>query len=226
LIALEPENPTVHFWRAMMALTEKADLTEWGRALEALPSSTKNEPDRFSQLISYLFLSRDWAKARKLIRSNSSEELPFFLDSTRVPRLCLEIPFAKHQGEHPEANAEFGEARNKLLQKVKEHPENPYLLAYLGQIDAYLGRKQQAIEEAKRAVQMSPDGVEGPWLQSILAVVYSFTNEPDLAFQVLDVSIKTPRGVSYGELKLDPDWDPLRADPRFDKLLAELAPKD
>jgi predicted Zn-dependent protease len=139
--------------------------------------------------------------------------------------VCLEIPFAKHQGEQ-ETNAEFGEARNKLLQKVKEHPEDPYLLIYLGQIDAYLGRKQEAIEEARRAVEMSPDGIEGPVLNCLLAVVYALTNEPDIAFQVLDVSIKTPRGITYGDLKLDPDFDPLRADPRFEKLLAELAPKD
>ena len=59
-----------------------------------------------------------------------------------------------------------------------------------------------------------------------LATVYAWTNEPDLAFQELDVSPKTPRGVSYGELKLDPDWDPLRTDPRFNKLLAQLAPKE
>ena len=143
-----------------------------------------------------------------------------------VPRVCLEIPIAKHQGEHPETNAEFREARNKLLQKVKEHPEDPFLLTILGQIDAYLGRKQEAIEEARRALEMSPDGIEAPVLNFFLAIVYALTNEPDLAFQILDVSIKTPRGVTYGDLKLFPDFDPLRADPRFDKLLAELAPKD
>ena len=89
-----------------------------------------------------------------------------------------------------------------------------------------MGRKHEAIEEAKRAVGMWPDAVDGPVLMANLAVVYALTNEQDLAFQILDVSIKTPRGVSYGELKLNPDFDPLRADPRFDKLLAELAPKD
>jgi hypothetical protein len=105
---------------------------------------------------------------------------------------------------------EFGAARDELLQKVKEHPEEWFLLNYLAITDAYLDRNQEAIEEAKRAVGMWPDAVDGPVLMANLAVVYALTNEPDLAFQILDVSIKTPRGVSYGELKLDPDWDPLR----------------
>jgi hypothetical protein len=89
-----------------------------------------------------------------------------------------------------------------------------------------LDRKQEAIQEAKRAVEMLPDAIDGPRLKYILATVYAWTNEPDLAFQELDVSAKTPMGVTYGGLKLDPDWDPLRTDPRFNKLLAQLAPKE
>ena len=112
-----------------------------------------------------------------------------------VPRVCLEIPIAKYQGEHPEMNAEFLAARNQVLRKVEEHPEDPTLLSALGKIDAYLGRKQEALQEAKRAVEMLPvskDALDGPALVDNLATVYAWTNEPDLAFQALDVSIKTP----------------------------------
>jgi serine/threonine protein kinase len=224
LIALRPENQNVKFRMAWMSFDEKADLTELRRALEALPSSMKNEPRMFAHLIQLLILSRDWTKPRELIRNSSSEELPY--GPVQVPRACLEIQVAYYQGEHPERNAEFAAARNELLQKVKEHPADCFLLTYLAIIDAYLSRNQEAIEEARRAVRMCPDGEDGPLLMCHLAVVYAITNEPDLAFQVLDVSIKTPGGVTYGDLKLNPDWDPLRADPRFDKLLAELAPND
>jgi hypothetical protein len=82
-------------------------------------------------------------------------------------------------------------------------------------------------EEAKRAVETLPisrDAMAGPFLVINLAIVYARTNEPDLAFQNLAISAKMPGGVSYGELKLDPAWDPLRNDPRFDQLLAQLAP--
>jgi tetratricopeptide (TPR) repeat protein len=226
LIAVEPQNPSVKLVKAMTSFDERADLSAWHSALEALPLSMKEDPEMFPILFEFFICSRDWMKARELVRSSSTQELPFNIGGPKVPRKCLEIQIAKCQGEHPEMDAEFGVARNQLLQKVEEHPEDPYLLIYLGQIDAYLGRKQEAIQEAKRAAEMLPDAIDGPILKSILAIVYAWTNEPDLAFQALDVLIRTPRGVSYGDLMLDPDWDPLRKDPRFDKLLAQLAPKD
>jgi hypothetical protein len=73
---------------------------------------------------------------------------------------------------------------------------------------------------------ISEDAERGPALVSNLAVVYALTNEPDLAFEELDVSVKTPGGILYGDLKFDPAFDALRKDPRFDKLLAQLAPHD
>lgn len=120
-------------------------------------------------------------------------------------------------------------ARDQLNRKVGKNPEDPILLSTLGTIDAALGRKQEAIQEAKRAIETVPiskDGEIGPGLVTNLAIVYELTNELELAFQGLSVSVKTPNGLLYGELKLDPAWDPLRKDPRFDKLLAELAPRN
>jgi hypothetical protein len=102
-------------------------------------------------------------------------------------------------------------------------------LSALGVIDAAWGRKQEAIQEARRATEMLPiskDAEGGPSLVTNLALVYAWTNEPALAFQELTVSVNTPGSLLYGELKLDPAWDPLRKDPRFEKLLAELAPRD
>jgi len=99
----------------------------------------------------------------------------------------------------------------------------------LAVVDALLNQGEAAIAEAKRAVEMlsiSKDAVEGPRIAMSLAVVYAWSNEPDLAFETIGPLTKTPNGIYYGELKRDPYWDPLRKDPRFEKLLAELAPKD
>jgi hypothetical protein len=73
---------------------------------------------------------------------------------------------------------------------------------------------------------ISKDAVDGPNVLTNLAVVYAWTAEPDLAFETMSSLTKTPNGIYYGPLQLDPWWDPLRKDPRLDKLLSELAPKD
>ena len=123
----------------------------------------------------------------------------------------------------------FVTSRDELNRKVEARPEDAGLLSVLGLIDAALGHEEKAIHEAKHATEILPiskDAWEGPRLVCNLAVVYAWTNELDLAFQHLVISVDTPGEVSYGELKLDPAWDPLRKDPRFDKLLAELAPRE
>jgi hypothetical protein len=73
---------------------------------------------------------------------------------------------------------------------------------------------------------ISKDAMDGPGITMDLAVVYAWTNDLDLAFETLGPLKKIPNGINYGDLKRDPLWDPLRKDPRFDKLLAQLAPKD
>ena len=95
--------------------------------------------------------------------------------------------------------------------------------------DAALGRKQEAIEEAKRAADMVPisrDAERGPGLVTNLAIVYGWLQEPESAFRELTTSVNIPGGICYGELVCDPFWNPLRNDPRFEKLLAQLAPHD
>jgi hypothetical protein len=116
-----------------------------------------------------------------------------------------------------------------LNQKVQKAPDNGPLLSQLAVVDALLNNKETAIAEAKRAVDLLPiskDTMAGPYLQTNLAVVYAWTNESDLAFQTLNSSAKVPNGIFYGQLKREPYWEPLRQDPRYENLLAELAPKD
>jgi hypothetical protein len=73
---------------------------------------------------------------------------------------------------------------------------------------------------------ISRDAVIGPEIVKNLVVVYAWTGELELSFEALLPLAEMPFGIDYGDLKLSPLWDPLRKDPRFDKLLAELAPKD
>jgi hypothetical protein len=101
------------------------------------------------------------------------------------------------------------------------------LLGILGEVDALLGRKQEAIEEATRAVRLRPisqDAPERACILASLAMVYTWTNEPDLAFQEWAIVIKTPPllPLSRELFAAYPQFDPIRKDPRFDKLVAQI----
>ncbi len=98
-------------------------------------------------------------------------------------------------------------------------------MSLLAVADAGLGRKEEAIREGRRAVELLPitkDSLNGAFALEFLAVVYAWTNEKDLALEQLDLVSKTPGDLSYGRLRLHPFWDPLRGDPRFEKLVEEV----
>ena len=90
-------------------------------------------------------------------------------------------------------------------------------------------RDLKVVDSVNRLVEMPPifkDAVDGPLVLANLAVVYAWTGELDLAFATLEPLKKRPSNIGYGDLKCDSLWTPLRKDPRFDNLLAELAPRD
>jgi adenylate cyclase len=154
----------------------------------------------------------------------------------RQPRENLPFPTAFCEGliawlRHDEsaAHAAFVVARAENEQLVRMQPKNSLPLAMLAFIDASMGNKEQAIEEARAACALSPldkDALEGALQKTNLARVYALTGERDLALQELATVSKLPGGISYGELKLYPEWDSLGRDPRFEKILASLAPKE
>ena len=98
----------------------------------------------------------------------------------------------------------------------------------LGVIDGVLGREKEALRAARGRFsffQWKKDTLDGKFLIKNLAIIAAWVGEKDLAFEQLALSAHTPNGATYGELKLDPFWDPLRGDPRFEKIVASLAPK-
>ena len=101
----------------------------------------------------------------------------------------------------------------------------------LGVIDAALGRKEDALREGRRAVELLPvekDSVNGPLMIEHLAMIAAWVGEKDLACEQLAIAVRYPSGLdlSYGQLKLMPFWDPLRGEPCFEKIVASLAPKE
>jgi tetratricopeptide (TPR) repeat protein len=133
------------------------------------------------------------------------------------------------RGDESRARAAFESARKELTEKVHSQPNYAAALCALGVVDALLGNKEDAIREGERAVELTPvsrNAIEGATLVRYLAVIYAWAGEKDRAVQRLAETTTLPAShISYGYLRLHPLWDPLRGDPRFEAIVASLAPK-
>ena len=132
--------------------------------------------------------------------------------------------------EH-KAQLAFTAARAEQEKTVQAQPDYGPAWCVLGVIDAALGRKEDALREGRRAVELLPvekDSVNGLAMIEYLAMIAAWVGEKDLACEQLAIAVRCPysrASVSYGELKLMPFWDPLRGEPCFEKIVASLAPK-
>ena len=135
---------------------------------------------------------------------------------------------AKSFGDASGAEKAFAAARPNAVRITQEQPDYAPGWLILGLLDAGLGRKSEAIAEGKRARELLPiskDAFDGPIYATYLAMIYAWVGEKDLALKELELSASIPAGVQYGLLKLSPNWDSLRGDPRFEKIVTSLAPK-
>ena len=141
---------------------------------------------------------------------------------------------ARLKGDAVAARAAFMRARADLEEEIRVHPDDLGLLSRLGLIDAALGRKEEALREGRRALELVPIAQEAMFgscpnevcVTRSFVMICAWAGERELALKQLEVVTKVPGGPSYGELRLDPMWDPLRGDPRFEKIVASLAPKE
>ena len=136
---------------------------------------------------------------------------------------------ARAKSDSARAIDAFSSARAILEQRLAVKPEDARTLAVLAQVDAGLGHKDLAIQEAQHAVDLMPlskDIYDGALVLEGLAQVYAWTNELDRAIELLQKLVTMPGYTNYARLKLHPMWDPLRGDPRFEKIIASLAPGD
>jgi TolB-like protein len=139
---------------------------------------------------------------------------------------------ARMRKDEARAHAAFTKARLEQEKIVQAQPGYGPALCVLGLIDAALGRKEEALREGRRAIELLPvdkDSITGSQMLVYFAMIAAWAGEKDTALQYLAANGQSPGGnqvATYGTLKLHPFWDPLRGDPRFEKIVASLAPKD
>ncbi len=143
------------------------------------------------------------------------------------PKPWCEALVARLRADTLAARKALSAARTQVEKTVVEQPDYAQALCVLGMIDAGLGRKAEAMSEGRRARELLPitkESINGCLVMHYLAVIYAWIGEKDLAFEQLEATARIPSSLSYGDLRLNPWWDSLRGDPRFDKIVALLAP--
>ena len=157
---------------------------------------------------------------------------PCWTDNTvNLSRNFGEGLLARMMKDEGRAHAAFRKARLEQEKIVQEQPDYGPALCVLGLIDAALGRNEEALSEGRRAIELLPvekDSLIGSQMLVYFAIIAAWAGEKDTALQYLAANGQSQGGyivATYGALKLLPFWDPLRGDPRFEKIVASLAPK-
>jgi tetratricopeptide (TPR) repeat protein len=165
---------------------------------------------------------RDYDAANRVIAATSAKWADQALGG-QPPESWADGQVARARGDKQKALAVFAAARKKWDATWGDKPKDEAYFAQAAHLDAGLGRKEDAIREALRAVDLMPiakDSIVGPGDVTNLALVYAWTGERDRALEQLEIVAKIPAGPTYGDLRFNPCWDDLRGDKRFDKIAA------
>jgi len=175
-------------------------------------------------------LRRDFSAARNVLQNSPANELSYTNAGT-TPKIFFDGCIFLVQGDRENAQRAFELARPKLEAAMKEAPSSAERHAVLGWLYAFIGRKDAAITEGKRAVELkteSKDVVDGTLMNGYLALIYARVGENDRAIALIERLLKIPGAVdsadysiTISDLKYRWEWDPIRADPRFQKLIAD-----
>ena len=225
-VALAPKDVSVRVQRAGIDLDWRADTKPLDSTIQAIianePAAIKLVVDQWLVLALWERDSSAAGRALSLLDANGCHgDMPF-------PRAWCEGRVALLRGEVASARDAFTRARREIEGVVSQQSGYAKALCALGMIDAVLGNKEDAIREGRRAVELLPvtkDSIDGAQLVQYMAMIYAWVGEKDLALEQLRIASSIPGDLSYGSLRLDPLWDPLRSEPGFEKIVASLAPK-
>jgi TolB-like protein/Flp pilus assembly protein TadD len=227
-LAIEPNDVDTKVARAFVEFHWKADTRPLHQILDSIratnPGATQTIADGW--LICALAERDAGAAINAAIAAGTNS--PFIDEAINFSRPFVEGIIARVGKDDEKARSAFTAARAEQEKIIHAQPNYGPPLCVLGLIDAGLGRKEEALREGRRAVELLPvekDAINGTAMIKYLAMIAAWVGDDDLACEQLAVAIRPPSRLSYGQLKLLPFWDPLRGNPRFEKIVASLAPK-
>jgi TolB-like protein/Tfp pilus assembly protein PilF len=227
VLVLAPDSIDAKLLRGAMEADSKADLRP---GLQIVDSIRATNPTGLSNIADYwlwvALAQRDVVAAENALTAAGNNPIQL-TDVLLFNRPFFEGVVARMTKDDAKAQSAFTAARLEQEKIVQAQPNYAPALCVLGLIDAGLGRKEDALDEGKRAVELLPvekDAIGGSYMITYFGLIAAWVGDKDLAFQQLSMAVRLPGSggsLSYGELKLNPWWDPLRGDPRFEKLLEE-----
>jgi TolB-like protein/class 3 adenylate cyclase/Tfp pilus assembly protein PilF len=230
-LAIVPDNVETRATRAEFYAYWKADTRPLRQTIDAIlaqgPSAIASAADVW---FCCALAERDPAAAERALVALGDN--PCWAETINLSRSFGEGLLARMTKDEARARTAFEAARAQQEKIVQAQPDYGRTLCVLGLIDAALGRKDLALDEGRRAVALTPlekDVLNGSRVLQYFAITAAWAGDKELALQQLEAGLRAPNAsqmLSYGALKLLPFWDPLRGDPRFEKIVASLAPKE
>ncbi len=228
-IELMPDVPFFHVWRAYVDFWQRGDLTRMRAAAASLPANL--DPDG---AVSYLrwdaaLLARDFDAAGRAVDGCPLEPLPPPCMGPPLEKCYLHACIALARGDTVRAAVLFEAARPGMEAEAAAHPLNASRHSALGLLYAYLGRKEDAVREGRRGVELMPESLsayDGAVLASFLALIYARVGEAGPALDLIERLLRQPgpiqwydASITHADLRTRWQWDPLRGLPRFEKIV-------
>jgi serine/threonine-protein kinase len=225
-IVAKQQSGYINFWW-------KGDTRLLKSIMDEVPSGTDPDGAITAGRWDVAMLQRDFAAAKNILETSSVNEVSYSTAGLS-PKIFLEGCADLARGDDASAQKAFEQAKPAFEAAVKEAPQSAERHAALGWLYALMGRKNDAIAEGRRAIELKPeskDAVDGSLMNGYLALIYARVGESDVAIQLIEHLLKTPGAVdsanysiTVNDLKYRWEWDPLRNNPRFQKLISQTAP--
>ena len=223
-LAVFPNDLGTAYWPAYVEFQAKADTRPLHQMIDSTRAANPTPTSDITEWwLACALAERDTTAAKYASEAHGEDSIDLG-GEVFLSRSFVEGLIARMRKDEGNAQPAFVAARAEQQKVVQVQPNYSPALGLLGLIDAYLGRKEEALREGRRAVELLPmekDPIEGVRGVANLAMIAAWVGDKDLAFEQLESIIRRPSPLSFGTLKLFPWWDPLRGDPRFEKILEE-----